>query len=206
MESWNTYDRCYAYDDYMFTKRTLLPHERIEDINGKTIVLPWTRERLRNEYLALKFVSENTTIPVPKILNYEETTELVSLTIERVQGYQLESARIPNREQAVAHVQEYIHSVILPQLRRLRRPYMGSLDGPIILSTRLGEDVHKAQWRPSRAGDYSFCHGDLAQHNILVDRTTFKVLAVLDWEYSGFDGPEFELPLCSQSSGEDAHY
>ena len=43
--------------------------------------------------------------------------------------------------------------------------------------------------------EYVFCHNDLAQHNIMVDPKTLQVVAVLDWESSGFYPADFEAPL-----------
>ena len=40
--------------------------------------------------------------------------------------------------------------------------------------------------------DLVFCHNDLSAHNIIVDPTTLKINAIVDWEYAGFYPREFE--------------
>ena len=57
----------------------------------------------------------------------------------------------------------------------------------------------------TKPGNYTFVHGDLAQHNILIDKDTHAVKAVLDWEYSGFYPSEFELPLWLKPSREPGY-
>lgn len=46
----------------------------------------------------------------------------------------------------------------------------------------------KAAFRtlPLQTPDYTFQHGDLAAHNIMIDAATLKVKALIDWEYAGF--------------------
>ncbi|KAH6635196.1 phosphotransferase enzyme family-domain-containing protein [Chaetomium sp. MPI-SDFR-AT-0129] len=41
---------------------------------------------------------------------------------------------------------------------------------------------------------YVFCHNDLHQNNILVDPSTLKITAILDWEYAGFYPAWVECP------------
>lgn len=43
--------------------------------------------------------------------------------------------------------------------------------------------------------DLVFCHNDLSMHNIIVDPETFKINAIIDWEYAGFYPAEFEMPF-----------
>ena len=203
MSTWSTDDRCYSYTDHSFTKRTLRPNERAKDLYGQIINRPWTKERLRNEYLALKLISERTTIPVPKVLEFEDSGDLVSLTIELIHGYNLESSAIGDRDRAVSHVREYILKSVLPQLRSLTQSQIGSLTGDIIPSPRL--DIQGSHLKLSKRGDYIFCHGDLAQHNIIINKESYDVMAILDWEYSGYYPPEFELPLWQRSSKEDGY-
>lgn len=40
--------------------------------------------------------------------------------------------------------------------------------------------------------DLVFCHNDLSAHNVIVDPVTFKVNAIIDWEYAGYYPQEFE--------------
>ena len=43
--------------------------------------------------------------------------------------------------------------------------------------------------------EFVFCHGDLSQNNILVDPTTLKIVAIIDWEFGGYYPQEHELPF-----------
>ena len=58
-----------------------------------------------------------------------------------------------------------------------------------------------SKWKQlsSSKEDFFFCHGDLSQNNILVDRTTLKIIAIIDWEYGGFFPQEHELPFYEKS-------
>ena len=37
-----------------------------------------------------------------------------------------------------------------------------------------------------------FCHNDFSTHNVIVNPSTLKVNAIIDWEYAGFYPVEFE--------------
>lgn len=52
----------------------------------------------------------------------------------------------------------------------------------------------RQQWkmRPFESGDLVFCHNDLSANNVIVDPTTLKVNAIIDWEYAGFYPETFE--------------
>jgi thiamine kinase-like enzyme len=46
----------------------------------------------------------------------------------------------------------------------------------------------------SRRFIYVFIHGDLSRSNIIVNPVTYKVVAILDWEYAGYYPKEHEIP------------
>ena len=203
MDGWSTCDRDYSYDNKIFTKRELRIDEWHKSPNGEYFRLPWSKERLYNEHAALKLIAEKTTIPAPKVLKFEEVNGIASLTTEWVNGTDLRSSSIENREEAVATVQEYIHEDLLPQLRKLKCSEFGSLTGHVIPQIRF--DAGTTRFVPTKPGSYTFVHGDLAQQNFLIDKDTYKVKAVLDWEYSGFYPAVFELPLWLKSSREPGY-
>ncbi|CAK7266800.1 hypothetical protein SEPCBS57363_002276 [Sporothrix epigloea] len=77
------------YASYYFTKNVFIkrqPHkdELGLDIYGQPVVNPYIAERIRNEAAALRFISEHTTIPVPKLLGSWEENGLVHLKTEMV--------------------------------------------------------------------------------------------------------------------------
>ncbi|KAG6286732.1 hypothetical protein E4U46_004604 [Claviceps purpurea] len=90
-------------------------------------------------------------------------------------------------------------SDILPQLRRLRRNFMGrpNTELPVIPPHRHWDHKGKRVW-PSmtkETDEYVLCHTALGRQNILVDPNTFKIVSILDWETAGFSSQEWELPL-----------
>lgn len=84
--TWKTADRYYWIAPKTFTKRQLYSHEKRLNIYGGIAMIPWSRERLENEYKTLKFIAEHTTIPVPRILGYSVEGEVASLTLETIEG------------------------------------------------------------------------------------------------------------------------
>jgi hypothetical protein len=107
MQSWMVADRCYSYDDETFTKRDLLEYEPATDWQGHPVKTPWSSERLQNDHAALAFIQENTTIPVPKILEFKSISEgTCQLKMERVYGTPLSKIRA-GKEQATKAVDEF---------------------------------------------------------------------------------------------------
>ncbi|KAI6356166.1 hypothetical protein MCOR25_007934 [Pyricularia grisea] len=70
----------------------------------------------------------------------------------------------------------------------------GGLSGIVIPPYRVITDTFRPRWNMQRRDsmDLVFCYNDLSIHNILVDKDTFKINAILDWEYAGFFPPQFE--------------
>ena len=190
-----TQDRYYTWDDKTFTKRELLPHERNKSPDGSLFTLPWTAERLRNEYLALEYIAAHTTIPVPKVISFEKYHGVWQLTMSFVHGITLDMI-VNDREGALANANKFIVTEVLPQLRSLKSCHLGSLTGVVFPLARIAERDKRAYW-PSRSTctqEFSFCHNDLAQHNIIMNPKTLEVEAILDWELSGFYTEAFETP------------
>jgi aminoglycoside phosphotransferase (APT) family kinase protein len=68
----------------------------------------------------------------------------------------------------------------------------------VILPRAVMEHTQQNEWtlRPADKASYVFCHGDMSQHNVIVDaRAPHKIRAVVDWEQSGFYPPWFEVPV-----------
>ncbi len=65
---------------------------------------------------------------------------------------------------------------------------------------------HLSEWerRSSHKEEFVFCHCDLSQSNILVDPKTLQIVAIIDWEYSGFFPRDHEIPFyeSSEASGQ----
>ncbi|KAI4129436.1 MAG: hypothetical protein LQ347_003775 [Umbilicaria vellea] len=198
---WSNFDRHYTLEDATFTKRELLPHERRRNMKGKVIKPLWSKERLENERAALDFIAANTTIPVPKVLEFDQREGGYFLTTERVDGVELDELSDNDRPKALQNARIFIEEEVLPQLRNLRSAFIGGLTGFIIPPSRVSTRDKRLEWpqKSSSCTLFVFCHNDLAQHNILVDPKTLRVKAIIDWELSGFFPPEFEAKLWLES-------
>lgn len=69
----------YYFTTDVFIKRQPHAEEIGLDLYGNPVVIPYIADRLRNEAAALQFISENTSIPVPKFLGLWEENGLVHL-------------------------------------------------------------------------------------------------------------------------------
>lgn len=167
---------------------------------GKPIIIPYARERLRDEAATLKFIAQNTTIPVPRFIDLYEENGLLHLKTSLVQDdavavEDVDPSQLPT---AVAKVEEQMQLAICPQLSNLRRKYIGSVDVslPVFPPPRLWSRYKGQEWprMEKEAEEYVFCHNDLGSHNIFVN-SVFKMVCIIDWEFAGFFPSEFELPL-----------
>jgi aminoglycoside phosphotransferase (APT) family kinase protein len=159
-------------------------------------------ERLTNESETLRFIKENTTIPVPDVLSLErDINGSLVLVTELIDGKtlsELDDGQVPI---AIKAVDEQMERHIMPELHKLRRHSIGSVKpglplmppAPIMSWTR---SVQK-DWKviTSEHPTFVFCHTDLSRGNIILNPETYKIVAVIDWEYAGY-GPEwFERKL-----------
>lgn len=190
----------YYYTTKVFVKRQPHPDELGLDIWDNPAINPYIADRLRNEAAVLQFVAKHTTIPVPEFLDLWEENGLVHLKTALVEnGVELRHVDESLLSTAIMSVTAQLESDILPQLRRLRRNFMGSPNPelPVIPPRRFWDFKGKRVW-PSMTKDtdeYVLCHTDLDRQNILVDPNTFKIVSILDWETAGFFPQEWELPL-----------
>ncbi|KAL6716766.1 hypothetical protein ACLMJK_006334 [Lecanora helva] len=165
-------------------------------------------ERMRNEAAALRFIAARTTIPVPKVISFKRVWGAYQLVMERIRGVSLDCIKGVERELAVRNAEMYITSTVLPQLKSLESSTMGALIGGIILPNR--NISYSSDQGPSSVGSeseqlFTFCHNDLAQHNIMMDPDSLQVVAIIDWEGSGFYNADFELPLWTVAWHEPGH-
>jgi hypothetical protein len=195
-----------------FIKRDLDPHDRKTRQDGTVITRPWVLERLRNEATALQLIAKETTIPVPKFINFGyDANGLASLETERLPGIILEEIKKQCRMRmgkrhveeglcekcgniAKQNAQKFINEKVLPQLEKLQSTTTG-LNGFVLPPPWILEHDKRLHWEPKTAGSasYIFCHGDLAAHNIMVDPETLEVIGIFDWEHAGYFPPEFQV-------------
>ena len=200
-QCWRTPGRFFCYDGNSFTKREQTAQEVIFTPQGKMVMPPQSSERLLNEFETLKFIAARTTIPVPKVLAFKHVWGAYQLIMERVRGVSLDCIKGVERADAVNNAERFISKVVTPQLQSLTSYTMGALIGAVILPDRITSRDDRANWpiRSECTPKFSFCHNDLAQHNILMNPNTLQVEAIIDWEISGFYNPDFEAPLWTKA-------
>lgn len=195
---WKTWERCVIIKKESVVKRELGRSDLIRLPNGKVMYPFWARERLRNEAATLKFVASNTNIPVPDCRLYSKDG-LLHLEMTRItNGILLLDVEEELRPAAVKAVEEQVNLDILPQLRSLRRSYVGSVDAtlPVFPPQRVYR-LDRRDWPriSSDSDEFVLCHNDLAPQNIFVDPHNFRIVGIIDWEFAGFFPQYFELPL-----------
>ncbi|KAJ2989003.1 hypothetical protein NUW58_g3688 [Xylaria curta] len=200
----------YYFTTKVFIKRQPHEDELGLDIFGNPAINPYIPDRLRNEAAALQFVAEHTTIPVPKFLNLWEENGLVYLKTAIVEnGVELRHINESLLPTAIKKVTAQLESDILPQLRRLRRGFMGSPNPelPVIPPRRFWDWKEKRVWpsMPKDTDEYVLCHTDLDRQNILVDPHTFQIVSIIDWETAGFFPLELELPYWKANTPSERH-
>ncbi|KAH7191103.1 kinase-like domain-containing protein [Fusarium oxysporum] len=187
-----TFERKYYQRGKAFIKRTLRPLEFRVAFNGSLHVPQLNKERLMNEAESLRFIRSETNIPVPAVYCDFEDDEAYYLITEYIDGDNMADLS----EEGKAIVQEELKGY-LATLRTLKSSRLGGPSGIVIPPYRVMQRAQSNNWTlsPSEQSEYVFCHNDLSQHNIIVDPRTFKINAIIDWEYAGFYPPYFESPF-----------
>jgi hypothetical protein len=152
-----------------------------------------SRERLQNEADALRFVATLTDVPVPKVLALFEDLGACFLITETVPGVEMSRLREEDKEVVNRQLRKHIAT-----LHSLRSNILGGPGGQIIVPRPVMRASHQDHWNLMQGNPvegatkarYVFCHGDLSEHNIIVDPEALQVQAILDWEHAGF-WPEF---------------
>jgi len=189
---------------YYFTEKVVIkrqPHldECDLDKDGNPAINPYIADRLRNEAAMIKYLTEHTTIPVPKFLDLWEFDGLICLKTAIVRdGEGVESMDESLRPAAIQAITDQMDSEILPQLRKLRRDSMGSPDPslPVIPPRRLWAWKEDRVW-PALVGkaDFTLSHMDLRWGNFILTRDpdSRRILCVVDWEGGGYFPESWEL-------------
>lgn len=201
-----SWERRYVLRGAYFIKSELGEEQLVVRNDGRVVRPFWPRERLLNEYATLRFVAANTTIPVPRHWLYM-ADGLMHLATERI-AHARPLQELPAEQTAAAReaVEQQIQRSVLPQLRSLRRNFIGSVDAslPVVPPLRIFCRDGRRWPRLSTTDDeFVLCHNDLSAHNIFVDPDTFAIRAIIDWEYAGFYPPRFEIPLWRMVTPQD---
>jgi serine/threonine protein kinase len=195
MRSWLSEQHEFIQSDETFSERQLKPSELLFDPAN----ILFLEERLKNEYATLRYIRENTTIPVPQVLSFGYENGSLKLVTTYITSKLLEDFDDEQRDTAIRAVDEQMERHIVPELQKLRHRSIGSIDrdllafppNPVMYATM------QASWRriTSEGLDFVFCHNDLSGHNILLDPESCEILGILDWEYAGFFPSWFERKL-----------
>jgi serine/threonine protein kinase len=185
-------DRKYYRRGNAFIKRCLRPREFLHGPQG--IHFPRLRkESLKNEADTLRFISRHTEIPVPLLFCDFEDDDAYYLITEYIEGVSM--ADLPEHQKDVVVAELETH---LARLKTLKSNRMGGPSGIVIPPYRVLCETDRDDWsqlHPSDHAEYVFCHNDCSQHNIIVNPTTLKIAAIVDWEYAGFYPEYFEFPF-----------
>lgn len=193
-----TTDREYITYEDRFLKKSFAPAEYFRKQNGDLYV-PWrNKERLENEAACLRYIKERTDIPVPEVLDAYEENGSFFLWTERIRGVEMKELKEADRLKVLPQVLKYIE-----ELKSLRSKQSGGPSGILctqytgIQYTDASDSKRNITWKSQSAENdiFVFCHCDLSQANIMVDPITLKILAIIDWEYSGYYPSSHEIPF-----------
>ncbi|KAF5129791.1 hypothetical protein E5D57_006122 [Metarhizium anisopliae] len=177
-----THERKYYSLNNSFVKRSLRPSEWQHNPFDGTLSIPrFGNERLLNEGATLRFIAENTNIPVPKLYGCFEDDNAVYLVTELIEGVEMAALEPAQRKTVELELEGYV-DVLRGLKSRVIPPY------------RVIAKSHRQTWKmkPRESSNLVFCHNDFSAHNVIVDPVSLKVKAVIDWEYAGFYPREFE--------------
>jgi aminoglycoside phosphotransferase (APT) family kinase protein len=176
----------------VFIKRNLTPSEYGLTTLGRQLVVPYMCvERVKNEVAAIRYVqSLNINIPTPNIRCAFEDHGRYYIITDIVPGVLM--FKLPEEKKAlvIKELEGYV-----AQMHTIKSKVMGGFLGDVIVPYRVGRAVPQDQFlkfREATTPEFVLCHNDLSQHNVIVDETTLKVNAILDWEYAGFFPPGFD--------------
>jgi aminoglycoside phosphotransferase (APT) family kinase protein len=175
----------------VFIKRNLTPSEYIVNRFGDLVLPYMCFERLKNEVAAIRYIQSNTTVPTSHIRAAFEDHGRYYIITDLVPGVPLQD--IPDDKKAVVwkELEGYI-----AQMHAITSDVIGGFAGDVVVPYRVGRAIARRdqalKLRPSTTPEFVLCHNDLSQSNVIVDETTLKINAIIDWEYAGFFPVEFD--------------
>jgi hypothetical protein len=184
-----THEKKYYEFKDTFIKRNITPSEYMINIKGN-LVLPYKCiERMKNEVATIRYIQSHTTIPTPNIRCAFEDHGRYYIITDIVPGVDISQLPDDKKAPVIKELEEY-----RAQMHAIKSKVMGGLLGDVILPYRLCAKApeHHETFREAETPEFVLCHNDLSQHNVLVDETSFKINAIIDWEYAGFFPPEFD--------------
>ncbi|KAI0056446.1 kinase-like protein [Artomyces pyxidatus] len=176
----------------VFIKRSIVRDEWMINIRGDTVVPCMPLERLKNEAAAIEYVRTHTDIPVPTVRCAFQDRGCYYVVTDMVPGICMADLPEENKATVTAELERHI-----AVLHGITSTAMGGFLGAACLPMRVARAVPLAELEKMRFLDalpheLVLCHGDLSQHNVIVDEKTLKINAIIDWEYAGFYPKEFD--------------
>ncbi|KAI0045350.1 hypothetical protein FA95DRAFT_129883 [Auriscalpium vulgare] len=194
---WQTHEKKYMdiqnSEGGVFIKRSVTRDEWWNNIYGTLIVPPMPLERIKNEAAAIEYIRTHTNIPVPIVRCSFEDRGCHYIVTDIVPGVQMAKLTESQKIVVLKEVEEH-----LATMRSIKSTTMGGFLGKACLPYRLAamriplDELQTMRFKESVPYELVLCHNDLSQHNIMVDESTLKITAILDWEYAGFYPKEFE--------------
>lgn len=185
-----THERKFYHQGNSFVKRSLRPSEwQVSHFKGTVCVPRQGNERLWNEAAGMRFVAEKTNVPVPKLYCAFEDDGAVYLVMEYIEGVGMNELTDEEKETVKRELEGH-----LTTLHKLRSQHAGGSLGLVMPPYRAMRKTYRDNYtlKPAETEEFVFCHNDLSQHNVIVNPTTLKINAIIDWEYAGFYPEYFE--------------
>lgn len=188
------------------------------DYRGVDMAKKWPEQRIRNEATALRFIKEETTIPVPAVIDVGNGPNGFFVTTEFIDGIPLanigDKCQMPSlsdhqptncpacKKIATANAKTFVEEVVLPQLSKLTSNTTG-FNGFVNPPPWVTEIDRREIWqtKTSTIPVFVFCHGDLGPFNILCDPNSLEVLCLFDFENAGYFPREFLTQWAVERSG-----
>lgn len=201
-----TAERKYYDTGSVFIKRSLRPREwQVSHVRGTIHVPRQAKERIFNEAATIQYLSQHSSIPLPKFICCFEDDEAVYLIVEKVDGISMKDLTGAELQTVTEELQGHIRS-----FRRLRSSRIGGPSGLVVPPYRTTRQNFRDDWnlQEGMPDEYVFCHNDLSQHNVILDPESLKIKAIVDWEYAGFypeffDAPFYKRPGPSAAIGDE---
>ncbi|KAF8069251.1 hypothetical protein FPV67DRAFT_1669268 [Lyophyllum atratum] len=144
--------------------------------NAGNLILPYMiMERMKNEVAAIRYIQSKPPFPLRTSAAPSKTTGATTSSptwFRELEGY-------------------------VAQMHTIKSKSMGSFLGDVILPCRVSKTLPHAgrdavfKLREAPTPEFVLCHDDIS-YNVMVDETTLKITAILDWEYAGYYPAEFD--------------
>ena len=190
---WTNCERAFRIEGDRFYKRSFRPSEFIINWQNKRWEPPLRIDRLKNEAACLRFLRENTEIPVPDVLEAYEDNEAFILVTRLLPGVMMADLSPEQQSIVMIEVDGYVK-----QLQTVRSTRIGGPTGIMCPPRRATSKIPgDEKWPIGTCTEENlvFCHCDLSQTNIIVDPETLKIEGIIDWEYGGFWPDYFDSPF-----------